>query len=78
MKYIDWNQASELGLILKINSEILHPLGLSISRNPETGFSESMIVADDGKFEYSEKLKAMMLSDDEIREKLAHIEKKES
>ncbi|WP_436718977.1 DUF7415 domain-containing protein, partial [Vibrio cholerae] len=37
MKCIDWNKMSELGLIEKINREILHPLGLAITRNVETG-----------------------------------------
>lgn len=45
---INWNQASELGLIERINTEILHPLGLAISRNPDTGFSESLYISDDG------------------------------
>lgn len=40
MKSINWNQMSELGLIYKINKDILHPLGLAISRNPDNGFSE--------------------------------------
>lgn len=28
---INWNQASEMGLIERINTEILHPLGLAIN-----------------------------------------------
>jgi hypothetical protein len=56
LKTIDWNKMSELGLIFKINHEILHPLGLAISRNPDTGFSETVILSDDGKLEYSEEL----------------------
>lgn len=37
---------SELGLVERINREICHPLGLAISRNPETGFSEWISVKD--------------------------------
>jgi hypothetical protein len=53
MKTIDWNKASELGLIQRINKEILHPLGLAMTRNPETGISENLLIADDGLWEYS-------------------------
>lgn len=42
MKSINWNQMSELGLIERINREILHPIGLAISRNPDTGSSDSV------------------------------------
>lgn len=35
MKTINWSQASELGLIVRINREILHTLGLSMSRDPK-------------------------------------------
>jgi len=52
-KTIDWNQMSELGLIVRINKEILHPLGLALSRNTETGSSDAVLVADDGAWEYS-------------------------
>lgn len=52
MKTIDWNKASELGLIQRINKEILHPLGLAMSRNPTNGTSENLLIADDGLWEY--------------------------
>lgn len=45
-KTINWNQASERGLIARINTEILHPLGLAMIRNPENGVSPGLIVAD--------------------------------
>lgn len=71
MKTIDWNTMSEFGLIKRINTEILHPLGLAISRNPENGVSESILVADDGVWEYSEKIKNQkVMTDEEIKEKL--------
>lgn len=33
MKNINWNQASELELIVRINCKTLHQLGLAMSRN---------------------------------------------
>lgn len=54
---------SDLGLVERINREVLHPLGLAMTRNPETGFSESVLVADDGFFEYSEDLETTVISD---------------
>lgn len=54
MKSIDWNTMSELGLIRRINTEVLHPLGLAMSRTPETGHSESILISDDGIWEYAD------------------------
>ena len=59
MKHINWNQASELGLIVRINSEILHPLGLAMSRNPENGTSEMLLVSPTGVWEYTHPLMAL-------------------
>lgn len=74
MKEINWNQLSELGLLRKINRDVLHPLGLAISRNVDTGTSESILVADDGEWEYSEDiLKKPDLTESEIRTKLAEM-----
>lgn len=52
MKSINWNQASALGLIERVNSEVLHPLGLAMTRTPATGFSHAILVAPDRKFDY--------------------------
>ena len=68
---INWNDMSDLGLIVRINKEILHPLGLAISRNPMTGFSEKILVADDGIFEYAVGIDSRVMSDDAIRLKLS-------
>lgn len=57
MKTLDWNDMSNLGIIYRINSEILHPMGLAMTRIPDTGSSDSILVASDGVFEYSEELK---------------------
>ncbi len=71
MKTINWNKMSELGLIQRINTEILHPLGLAISRNPKNGFSEKILVADDGVWEYSEVINnTPLLTDSEIKERI--------
>lgn len=71
MKTIDWNKASELGLIQRINKEILHPLGLAMSRNPETGVSENLLIADDGFWEYGPDVVIKpILTNIEIQEKI--------
>jgi hypothetical protein len=51
---IDWEQMSQFGLIYEINKKVLHPLGLAMTRNPENGFSEYVLIADDLEFEYNE------------------------
>lgn len=53
-KLIDWNKASELNLIERINREVLHPLGLAMCRNPETGISEGLLISNDGLWCYEE------------------------
>lgn len=50
--WLDWNQLSALGLIVRINAEILHPLGLAIFRDPANGISAGAMIAPDGKWEY--------------------------
>ena len=73
MKHINWNQASELGLIVRINREILHPLGLAMTRNPENGVSEMLMVSPDGIWEYDQQLmtNAPIVSEEEARAKIA-------
>lgn len=68
MQTIDWNQMSKLGLIEKINREILHPMGLAISRNPKTGTSDQILVAPDGFFEYD--IQSKMIPENEIHKVL--------
>jgi len=67
---IDWNMMSELGLIERINVEILHPLGLAMSRNVETGVSEEILISEDGLWEYAPNRKSTIISDDEIKAKI--------
>lgn len=50
--WLDWNQLSALGLIVRINAEILHPPGLAIFRDPANGISAGAMIAPDGKWEY--------------------------
>ena len=64
---IDWNMMSELGLIERINREILHPLGLAMSRNIETGHSEEILIAFDGIWTYHPDRKSTIIPDDEIK-----------
>ena len=68
MRTIDWNEMSRLGLLERINTEICHPLGLAICRDVETGNSPSILIADDGKWEYPDDGDTTILPDDEIRE----------
>lgn len=49
---IDWSELSRRGLIIRINKEILHPIGLAVCRN-EDGTSPGALVSDDGKWEYA-------------------------
>ncbi|WDM87545.1 hypothetical protein LG197_23500 [Pseudomonas asiatica] len=56
LEIIDWNEISQRGLLARINREIMHPLGLAICRNPETGASPGALVSDDGPWVYPEDL----------------------
>lgn len=72
MNSIDWNKASELGLIERINKEILHPLGLAMCRNPEEGNSACLLIADDGVFTYCDTIELKpVLTKEEIAEKIS-------
>lgn len=51
--WVDWNELSALGLIVRINAEILHPLGLAIFRDPASGITAGAMIAPDGKWEYA-------------------------
>ncbi|MCO7537809.1 hypothetical protein NJH24_23885 [Pseudomonas asiatica] len=53
-KFIDWNEISDRGLLVRINREIMHPLGLAVARDPATGRSPGAVVSDDGPFVYAE------------------------
>lgn len=72
-KSINWNKASELGLVEKINREVLHPLGLAMTRNPETGVSEGILISDDGEFEYAPEMKTTILPNDVVREAIKAV-----
>ena len=64
---------SDLGLIERINREILHPLGLAISREVESGISEKVFIAGDGVFEYAPEIKSKPLTYEQIQEKLKEL-----
>ena len=51
--WLDWNELSAIGLMVRINAEILHPLGLAIFRDPASGISAGAMIAPDGKWEYA-------------------------
>ncbi|WCX68633.1 hypothetical protein [Salmonella phage GSW6] len=48
-----WNELSRKGLIVALNFSLFHPRGLAIARDPETGESPYLLVADDGIWEYT-------------------------
>ncbi|WEF11974.1 3'-5' exoribonuclease [Pectobacterium actinidiae] len=54
--WIDWNELSRRGLLVRINQEIMHPLGLAVFRDQETGESRGALISPDGKWEYSKNL----------------------
>lgn len=49
---IDWNEISRRGLLERINREIMHPLGLAVCREVETGKSPGALVSDNGPWVY--------------------------
>lgn len=66
---IDWNFASTLGLIERINSELLHPLGLAMCRDVSTGVSPYLLVAEDKVWTYSPDFKPLpVLRSEEIHQ----------
>ena len=74
MESIDWNQASDLGLIERINKEILHPVGLAMCREVETGISPRLLIADDGVWTYGDNYEFKpVLSAEEIQSKLSEM-----
>ena len=74
MKNIDWNKASELGLIERINKEILHPLGLAMCRDTETGTSPCLLIADDGVWSYADDYQFKpVLTNEEVQKELSKI-----
>ena len=58
LETIDWNEISRRGLLVRINQEIMHPLGLAICRDPETGISPGAVVSDDGAWFYLDHVNA--------------------
>lgn len=76
LKTISWNDASALGLIERINREVLHPLGLAMFRDPDTGVSDGLLVADDGVWEYAPEMQAApVLTPEQVRAQVAAIVK---
>ena len=43
---MDWNELSGMGLLERINREVLFPLGLAMFRDPHTGLSGGVMVGD--------------------------------
>ena len=55
-KVIDWNEISRLGLLERINREIMHPLGYAVCREVESGRSPGARVSEDGPWVYSDQV----------------------
>jgi hypothetical protein len=55
-KVIDWNEISRLGLLERINREIMHPLGYAVCREVESGRSPGALVSEDGPWVYSDQV----------------------
>lgn len=53
-EWVSWNELSARGLIVRINKEILHPIGLAVFRDPKTGISQGALIAADGVWEYDQ------------------------
>lgn len=52
---LDFETLSELGVLVTVNSRLLHPLGLAMIKNPEDlKVSIGCILSDDGFWEYDE------------------------
>ena len=66
MRKIDWNKASDLGLIVRINKEILHPLGLAMFRDTDNGNSQGVFVSPDKEFHYDPDPEDIILTKAEI------------
>jgi hypothetical protein len=53
---IDWTEISRRGLLRRINTEIMHPLGLAVYRDTETGVSGGALVSPDGSWRYPDEV----------------------
>lgn len=53
-EWVSWNELSARGLLIRINKEILHPVGLAVFRDPKTGISQGALIAPDGVWEYDQ------------------------
>lgn len=67
---MDWNKISEIGLLERLNREILHPLGIAVFFNPETGQSGGALISNDGEFEFDPSMPTKIIPEDEVRAKI--------
>lgn len=51
-----WDKLAERGLVFRINYEILHPLGLAMTYDANTGLSNGAHVASDGVWSFSDEV----------------------
>lgn len=55
-KVIDWNEISRIGLLERINREIMHPRGYAVCREVESGRSPGALVSEDGPWVYPDQV----------------------
>ena len=53
---VGWRELALRGLVFRINYEVLHPQGLAMMYDPETGNSLGALVASDGVWNYSDEI----------------------
>lgn len=71
MKKLDWNELAELGLLERINREILHPLGLAAFRNVDDGTSGGALISPDGAWEFDPDMESKVISDEDVIKSIA-------
>lgn len=76
LKTIDWNQLSELGLVERINRQILFPMGLAVTRITSSGVSPGCVVSDGGQFYFTGETKDV-LTDDQIKARIQQMNQKD-
>jgi hypothetical protein len=76
LDYLDWDKMSELGLIEKINREVLYPIGLALFRDVDEGISQGCLISSAGPLMYPSDFVSGLKSNEEIKELLKTIERK--
>lgn len=73
LKTINWCVWADLGLVEEINRKVLHPKGLAMSYEPDTGISRGALVSPDGLFEFHPDMKSKIIEDLDLIEILKGV-----